>query len=49
VWLLSFTPLTVFFKLNLALHKLFVLTTPVVNTLTTLAGKFDKIFLFHDR
>ena len=42
---LLLAPLTVLFKLDLAGNKLFVLATPIVNTLAIFAREFDESFL----
>lgn len=39
------TPSAVLGELDLALYLFFILATPVVNTLTVLAGKFDESIL----
>jgi hypothetical protein len=40
-------PVAVFFELDFALDKLFVLVAPIVDALALVAGKFDKSVLGH--
>ena len=45
--LLFATVAAIFFKLNFALYKLFVLACPVIDLLALCAGEFYELFLSH--
>jgi hypothetical protein len=42
---MSAARIAIFLKLNLALHKLLVLASPIIETLALLAGEFYKLVL----
>ncbi len=42
---MSSTRVTIFFELDLALNKLLILASPIIEVLTLLAGEFYKLIL----